>query len=70
MTFPINQIQFGQQTAQKVQPVLPRIAEQAFGASQPLGMDLNISKPGLNPFGNLRPVVQNSKLANKLDFDA
>lgn len=68
MTFPVNKIQFGQQTLPSVQGIKPRSTEVGFGMSQPLGADLNISKPGLNPFGQLSPVRQNENLGNKLDL--
>ena len=76
----LNPVQLGQLTIPQSKGVMPKVGGLSFGQSQPLGPDLNISKPELNIFGQLRPnrtgeivSAKNGKegqLAQKLDFDA
>lgn len=67
MTGPVNKIPFGQQSImQRVQPIGPRSAEPAFGASQPLGLDRNISLPGKNPFGQIAPDTRTAEKGQNL----
>ncbi len=68
----VNPLQFGQlvQTPQ-LQGIMPKQSDPAFSINQRADVDsAAISKPELNPFGQLRPVVQSAERANKLDLDA
>lgn len=70
MTAPVDKIPFGQLAIQHAQGVTPKARGIEPGVSSPISSGLGISMPGKTPFGTIKPVVQNEKVANRLDLDA